>query len=67
MDNTELKNILKEAIEPTLREQFIIGMTKGFDTAIETIYKEISSMTSAKQIKEHIKNRRLDAKKRHET
>lgn len=67
MDNTELKNILKEAIEPTLREQFIIGMTKGFDTAIETIYKEISPMTSAKQIKEHIKNRRLDAKKRHKT
>lgn len=66
MDNTELKNILKEAIEPTLREQFIIGMTKGFDTAIETIYKEIASMTSAKQIKEHIKNRRLDAKKRHD-
>lgn len=67
MDNTELKNILKEAIEPTLKEQFIIGMTKGFDTAIETIYKEIAPMTSAKQIKEHIKNRRLDAKKRHET
>ena len=67
MDNTELKNILKEAIEPTLKEQFIIGMTKGFDTAIETIYKEISHMTSAKQIKEHIKNRRIDAKKRHET
>lgn len=67
MDNTELKNILKEVIEPTLREQFIIGMTKGFDTAIETIYKEISPMTSAKQIKEHIKNRRLDAKKRHKT
>ena len=66
MDNTELKNILKEAIEPTLREQFIIGMTKGFDTAIEAIYKEIASMTSAKQIKEHIKNRRLDAKKRHD-
>ena len=66
MDNTELKNILKEAIEPTLKEQFIIGMTKGFDTAIEIIYKEISPMTSAKQIKEHIKNRRLDAKKRHD-
>ena len=66
MDNTELKNILKEAIEPTLREQFIIGMTKGFDNAIETIYKEIASMTSAKQIKEHIKNRRLNAKKRHD-
>ena len=66
MDNTELKNILKEAIEPTLKEQFIIGMTKGFDVAIETISKEIAPMTSAKQIKEHIKNRRLDAKKRHD-
>ena len=66
MDNTELKKILKEAIEPTLKEQFIIGMTKGFDVAIETISKEIASMTSAKQIKEHIKNRRLDAKKRHD-
>ena len=66
MGDNELKNMLKEAIEPTLREQFIIGMTKGFDVAIETISKEIAPMTSAKQIKEHIKNRRLDAKKRHD-
>ncbi len=66
MDNTELKKILKEAIEPTLKEQFIIGMTKGFDVAIETISKEIAPMTSAKQIKEYIKNRRLDVKKRHD-
>ena len=66
MGDNELKNMLKEAIEPTLKEQFIVGMTKGFDIAIETISKEISLMTSAKQIKEHIKNRRLDAKKRHD-
>lgn len=65
MGDNELKNMLKEAIEPTLKEQFIVGMTKGFDVAIETISKEIATMTSAKQIKEHIKNRRLDAKKRH--
>lgn len=66
MEEKNLKNMLKEAIEPKLREQFIIGMTKGFDVAIETISKEIAPMTSAKQIKEHIKNRRLDAKKRHD-
>lgn len=66
MEEKSLKDMLKEVIEPKLREQFIIGMTKGFDVAIETISKEIAPMTSAKQIKEHIKNRRLDAKKRHD-
>lgn len=53
--NEDLKNIVSQAIEPRLKEQFINGVMAGWTACAQSLYKQISSLTSAKEIKKIIK------------
>lgn len=53
--NEDLKNIVAQAIEPKLKEQFINGVNAGWTACAQSLYKQISSLTSAKEIKKVIK------------
>lgn len=54
-EQTQLHEQIKSAIEPKLKEQFIIGMKAGYDAAMLHIYKSTKDMTSAKAIRAYIK------------
>lgn len=54
MDN--LKEFMKKNIESDFKKFYIKGFTAGYRVCYSNIYKKISSMTSAKEIKEFIKN-----------
>lgn len=54
-EQTELHEQIKSAIEPKLKEQFIIGMKAGYDAAMLHIYKATKDMTSARAIRAYIK------------
>ena len=56
-EQTELQEKIKSAIEPKLKEQFIIGMKTGYDAAMLHIYKATKDMTSAKAIRIQIKQK----------
>ena len=56
-EQTELQEKIKSAIEPKLKEQFIIGMKAGYDAAMLHIYKSTKDMTSAKKIHKYIKQK----------
>lgn len=53
----KLKEIISDAIIEKLKNQFNLGLICGFDVSIETIYKEVKGMTSAKAIKALLKSR----------
>lgn len=55
MSDDKLKEIIAESIEEKLKEHFNRGLMTGWDACIYEISKQISSMTSAKAIKELIK------------
>lgn len=54
-EQAQLHEQIKSAIEPKLKEQFIIGMKAGYDAAMLHIYKATKGMTSAKAIRAYIK------------
>ena len=54
-EQSQLHEQIKSAIEPKLKEQFIIGMKAGYDAAMLHIYKATKNMTSAKAIRAYIK------------
>ena len=56
-ETAELQEKIKSAIEPKLKEQFIIGMKAGDDAARVHIYKATKDMTSAKAIRIYIKQK----------
>lgn len=56
-EQADLKAQIKDAIEPKLKEQFIIGMKAGYDAAMLHIYKTTKDMTSAKAIRGYIKSK----------
>lgn len=56
-EQAKLHEQIKSAIEPKLKEQFIIGMKAGYDTAMLYIYKATKDMTSAKAIRAYIKQK----------
>ena len=56
-EQTELQEKIKSAIEPKLKEQFIIGMKAGYDAAMLQIYRSTKDMTSAKAIRRYIKQK----------
>lgn len=56
-EQADLKEQIKDAIEPKLKEQFIIGMKAGYDAAMLHIYKAAKDMTSAKAIRGYIKQK----------
>lgn len=58
MDETkDLKQIIADAIEPKLHEQFVKGCKTGWDAAWLVLQKNINRMTSAQQIKDFIKTK----------
>lgn len=56
-EQKELQEKIKSAIEPKLKEQFIIGMKAGYDAAMLQIYRSTKDMTSAKAIRRYIKQK----------
>ena len=56
-EQTELQEKIKSAIEPKLKDQFIIGMKAGYDAAMLQIYRSTKDMTSAKAIRRYIKQK----------
>ena len=56
-EQVELKEKIKSAIEPKLKEQFIIGMKAGYDAAMLNIYRATKDMTSSKAIRRYIKQK----------
>lgn len=56
-EQIELQEKIKLAIEPKLKEQFIIGMKVGYDAAMLNIYKATKDMTSSKAIRKYIKQK----------
>ena len=56
-EQTELQEKIKSAIEPKLKEQFIIGMKAGYDAAMLHIYKATKNMTNVKAIRGYIKQK----------
>ena len=56
-EQMDLQEKIKSAIEPKLKEQFIIGMKAGYDAAILHIYRSTKDMTSAKAIRKYIKQK----------
>ena len=64
-EQADLKEGIKNAIEPKLKEQFIIGMKAGYDAAMLHIYKATKDMTSAKKIQLYIKQKVDEGAARH--
>lgn len=64
-EQAELHEQIKSAIEPKLKEQFIIGMKAGYDAAMLHIYKATKDMTSAKKIRAYIKQKVDEGAARH--
>ena len=56
-EQIELQEKIKLAIEPKLKEQFIIGMKAGYDAAMLHIYKATKNMTNVKEIRRYIKQK----------
>ena len=62
MEDKELKEIVAKAIEPKLKEQFLNGMLAGWTACAESLYKQATSMSKAKDIKSMLK---AEVDKRH--
>ncbi len=56
-EDKDLKQIIVDAIEPKLYEQFVKGCKAGWDAAWLVLQKNINRMTSAQQIKDFIKTK----------
>ena len=56
-EDKTLKDIIADAIEPKLHEQFVKGCKAGWDAAWLVLQRNINKMTSAQQIKDFIKTK----------
>ena len=56
-DEKNVKQIVKEAIEPKLQEQFVNGLIGGFKAGCASCYAEVKNMTSAKKIIKKLKEK----------
>jgi len=63
-EELDVTTIVAEAIEPKLKEQFIIGIKAGWEACIVTIYEHCKSMTSAKKIKQYLSEKCIESKTR---
>lgn len=55
--DTEFYNMVKDAIEPKLKQQFMNGLVGGFKAGCAACYEEVKHMTSAKQIIQTLKEK----------
>lgn len=56
-ESKDLRQIIADAIEPKLHEQFVKGCKAGWDAAWLVLQKNVGRMTSAQQIKDFIKTK----------
>lgn len=49
-EEKDMKQIVQEAVEPKLKEQFMRGLIGGFKAGCAACYEEVKDMTSAKKI-----------------
>lgn len=56
-DEKDVKQIIKEAVEPRLQEQFMNGLIGGFKAGCAACYEEVKDMTSAKKIIKKLKEK----------
>lgn len=66
MSDNELKNILKKELEPKFQSYFNQGLMAGWNACIYQIDKLTSGLTSAKAIREVIKQKVAEANARME-
>lgn len=64
MSDNELHDILKKELEPKFQSYFTQGLMAGWDACIYEIDKMTSDLTSAKAIKEVIKQKVAEANAR---
>lgn len=64
MSDNELHDILKAELEPKFQSYFNQGLMAGWDSCIYTIDKLTSGLTSAKAIREVIKQKVAEANSR---
>ena len=55
MDKEELKQKIIDDLKPRLEQHYLNGVKVGWKAAYSAMYKDISSMTSSKKIKEYLK------------
>lgn len=55
MVTEKLYEIVRESIEPKLKEQFYNGLLAGWSACAESLYKQAKDMTNAKDIKKMLK------------
>lgn len=56
-EKKDVQQIVKEAIEPRLQEQFVNGLIGGFKAGCASCYAEVKNMTSAKKIIKKLKEK----------
>ena len=55
MDKEELKQKIIDDLKPRLEQHYLNGVKVGWKDGCSDMYKDISSMTSSKEIKEYLK------------
>lgn len=64
MDEQKIQDAVADAIEPRLKEQFLIGTMAGWDACLRTIYDHCKSMTSAKKMNKYLQSKVAESKSR---
>lgn len=63
-NNIEIEKIVEEAIKPRLEEQRMTGIMIGWNACLAAINSEIKDLHNAKKIKQLIKDKIVESKKR---
>lgn len=66
MDEKELETMIADAIEPRLKEQFMLGVTTGWEACLNTIDELTKDLHNAKKIRAVIKDKQREAAERRE-
>lgn len=64
MEDDKLKEIIEEAIEPSLKNEFIKGVVAGWNACLITIRRNTNELTNVKDIKAYIKKEIDESKER---
>lgn len=63
-ENVNIEKIVEEAIRPRLEEQRMTGIMIGWNACLAAINSEIKDLHNAKKIKQLIKDKIVESKKR---
>lgn len=56
LNEKELKEIIKQTIQPQLEKQFYLGMQAGYNACLGVVYGNINKLHSKKEIQTYLKN-----------